>query len=164
MMKSASYTSRMKPVFALLLLLSALPARADFYIWKDERGVEHFSDTPPDESKAKKQAKAVKSDPRPNAEGNPGAQAPAPAASPAKPGAKPAHKVELYTTSWCPVCRAARLWLNANGVPFTDYDVERDRAANARYGALGGRGVPLAVIDGRPVYGFEARAYERLLK
>jgi glutaredoxin-like YruB-family protein len=75
------------------------------------------------------------------------------------------HKVELYTTSWCPYCEKARGFLRAKGISFTEYDVEKDKDAARRLEQLDGRGgVPFAVIDGRGVHGFSEAAYERALE
>ena len=31
------------------------------------------------------------------------------------------HKVELYTTSWCPYCKKARDFFRSRGISFTEY-------------------------------------------
>jgi glutaredoxin-like YruB-family protein len=75
------------------------------------------------------------------------------------------HKVELYTTSWCPYCEKARDFFRAKGISFTEYDVEKDKDAARRLQQLAGRsGVPVAVIDGQRIHGFSAAAYERALE
>lgn len=35
----------------------------------------------------------------------------------------------LYTTSWCPDCRAAKQALSTLGLPFTEVDIEQDSSA-----------------------------------
>ncbi|MDX6769516.1 MAG: glutaredoxin domain-containing protein [Elusimicrobiota bacterium] len=79
------------------------------------------------------------------------------------PRVKPAARVELYATSWCPACRAAREYFGDKGVAFEEYDVEKDPQAGQRFLALGGNGVPLVVIDGTPVKGFAPKAFDALL-
>jgi len=75
------------------------------------------------------------------------------------------HKVELYTTSWCPYCKQARDFFRAKGISFAEYDVEKDKDAARRMQQLDGRnGVPFVVIDGRGIRGFSQAAYEKALE
>ena len=63
--------------------------------------------------------------------------------------------VTMYMTSWCPVCRRARAWLQSIGEPFVEYDVEQDDAATRSFLSLNPRGsVPTFVIGGRVYVGF----------
>lgn len=68
--------------------------------------------------------------------------------------------VTVYGTSWCPVCRRAREYLQGRHVPFADKDVDHDdlarsemrrkcRAAGMRY-----RGVPVIDAFGTLMDGF----------
>jgi glutaredoxin len=57
--------------------------------------------------------------------------------------------VQLYATSWCRDCRAAKQFLNAHGIPYTEIDVDANPAASAEVIAhVGKRAVPQLVIDG----------------
>jgi mycoredoxin len=58
-------------------------------------------------------------------------------------------KIEMYATSWCGDCRAARQFLNSHGVEYTEIDVDSDPAASAEVVRhVGKRAVPQLVIDG----------------
>lgn len=35
----------------------------------------------------------------------------------------------MYTTAWCPDCRATKQALSALGIPFTEVDIEQDSSA-----------------------------------
>ncbi|HTE83459.1 MAG TPA: glutaredoxin family protein [Dehalococcoidia bacterium] len=61
-------------------------------------------------------------------------------------------KVTMYTTSWCPDCRASKRFLNQNGVPFTEFDVEAqpETAEIVRHINNGMQKVPTIVIEGGP--------------
>ncbi|RDW13025.1 glutaredoxin 3 [Paracoccus thiocyanatus] len=64
-------------------------------------------------------------------------------------------KVEIYSTSTCPYCIAAKSLLRRKGVSYQDTDVGRDpqlRAAMTQR-AGGRRTVPQIFIDGRHVGG-----------
>ena len=57
--------------------------------------------------------------------------------------------VQLYATGWCRDCRAAKQFLNAHGIPYTEIDVDANPAASAEVIAhVGKRAVPQLVIDG----------------
>jgi glutaredoxin 3 len=72
--------------------------------------------------------------------------------------------VVLYTTPTCGYCHQLKAYLHQRGVPFTEYDVSRDRRAAAEMVRLSGQqGVPVAVIDGQVVVGFNRPAIDQLL-
>lgn len=65
-------------------------------------------------------------------------------------------KVELYTKSWCPHCRAAKALLRQRGVTdWIDVDIEAQPTKRAEMiqRAGGGTTVPQIFIDGRHVGG-----------
>ncbi|RDI96475.1 glutaredoxin family protein [Meiothermus sp. QL-1] len=55
--------------------------------------------------------------------------------------------IVLYTTAWCPDCRAAKQALANLGLPFTEIDIEREPEAAERVMQLnqGKRSVPTLV-------------------
>jgi glutaredoxin len=58
-------------------------------------------------------------------------------------------KVQLYATSWCGECRAARRFLDSHGIEYTEIDIDRDAAASAEViSHVGKRAIPQLVIDG----------------
>lgn len=57
--------------------------------------------------------------------------------------------VQVYATAWCPDCRAAKRFLNENGITYTEIDVDADPAASAEVvRRVGKRAIPQLVIDG----------------
>jgi len=65
-------------------------------------------------------------------------------------------EVTIYTTSYCPYCRAATALLGDKGVSFTEIDVTGDAAARADLSRRTGRHtVPQVFIDGRSVGGYD---------
>jgi glutaredoxin len=57
--------------------------------------------------------------------------------------------VQLYTTNWCRDCRAAKQFLKAHDIPYTEIDVDANPAASAELiERVGKRAVPQLVIDG----------------
>lgn len=104
-------------VFGLLALLGAgSGARAAIYTWVDAKGVTHIQSSPPPAG-----IKPL------HVDGAAGEEV-------AGPGQKK-NSVELYTTSGCSWCKKAKDYFRSQGVPFIEYDVERDREAAAQEGA-----------------------------
>ena len=58
-------------------------------------------------------------------------------------------KVQVYAVAWCPDCRAAKQFLDAHGIVYTEIDVDRDPAGSAEVVRhVGKRAIPQLVIDG----------------
>jgi glutaredoxin len=63
--------------------------------------------------------------------------------------------VIVYTTSWCPVCRQAKGWLNSNGVAYEERNIETSTEYARKMKALNPRGsIPTIDIDGDILVGF----------
>jgi len=57
--------------------------------------------------------------------------------------------VQLYSTTWCRDCRAAKQFLDAHGIVYTEINVDVDPAASAELMRhVGKRAIPQLVIDG----------------
>jgi glutaredoxin len=58
------------------------------------------------------------------------------------------ESVVLFGAEWCGDCRLAKAWLQDNGVPFTEVDVEHDAEARGRALELaeGRRNIPVLVL------------------
>lgn len=71
--------------------------------------------------------------------------------------------IHLYATSWCGYCAKTRNLFQQQGVRYIEYDIEKDRAARARYNELKGRGVPLVEADGRIIRGYNESLLRQLV-
>lgn len=129
-------------------LLLAQGAGAEIYRWIDGAGRIHFGDAPP------AQADAARIEVEDNV-----------VASPA-PGATLARRapVVLYTTAWCGVCKKAKAYLRSKGIPFSEYDVEKNRTGRNEFRRLGGRGVPLILVGEQKMSGFQAERLAAMLR
>jgi mycoredoxin len=57
--------------------------------------------------------------------------------------------VQVYTAAWCRDCRAAKRFLDENGIPYTEIDIEADPSASDEVlRHVGKRAIPQIVIDG----------------
>lgn len=168
-------TAAVLVIGALLVCASgASDAAAEIYKWVDAQGQVHFQDHPPAESAATSAVEVRPSSvappqntpvPAPSAESQRTA-VPAGAASEDKPPAvRQQPKVELYTVSWCGWCKKNREFFTAQGIAFTDYDIEKDKDAAARRRQLESKaGVPFAVVNGIAILGYAPEKYLRALK
>jgi mycoredoxin len=58
-------------------------------------------------------------------------------------------KVQVYTAEWCRDCRAAKQFLDSNGIEYSEINVDHDLAASAEVvRRVGKRAIPQLVIDG----------------
>lgn len=155
-------TYRILLITLVVTLAVSGSSTAKIYKYIDENGVTHFQDHPPEnvgpdtEVKELPEYKSRNPDmklPRKNDEKTTGKTDYSNA------------QVELYVTNWCKYCKKARNYFRSRGIPFTEYDIEKDMAAARRKDNLSPhKGVPFAVVNGRKIYGYSPEAYESALK
>ena len=88
---------------------------------------------------------------------NAGAEVVAIAQTPPKPVSKKsgqAKPVIMYDTAWCTYCKKAREYFARYKIEYTEYDIEKDEQAKRMYELMGGGGVPLLLVDGQKIRGF----------
>lgn len=73
-------------------------------------------------------------------------------------------EVILYATQWCGYCAAARDFFSANGIRFTELDIEKSSAGYEGHRKLGGNGVPLVVVGDRVIHGYNEGELRSTLK
>ena len=134
----------------LFLFISSLPAWAQMYKWQDEKGVTHFSDSPPQGKGAMKMKVR-------ETEGT--SERAADLSQPTNRQLQGRRsnqdiKVIMYMTDWCGYCRKAREYLHSLGVNLVEYDIEKDAARREEMQKLGGRGVPLIDVEGILINGY----------
>jgi len=57
--------------------------------------------------------------------------------------------VQVYSAAWCRDCRAAKQFLDSNGIAYTEIDVDADPTASEEVlRHVGKRAIPQLVIDG----------------
>ncbi|KAF1078739.1 FAD-dependent oxidoreductase [Methanogenium sp. MK-MG] len=73
--------------------------------------------------------------------------------------------VTVYSTEGCQYCRLTRGYLSRLGVPFTEVDVGRDKTAAEEMVNLSGQyGVPVTVVDGEVIVGFDVKRFRELFE
>ncbi|PIS29718.1 MAG: NrdH-redoxin [Candidatus Marinimicrobia bacterium CG08_land_8_20_14_0_20_45_22] len=72
-------------------------------------------------------------------------------------------KIIVFTSPTCSWCNAVKRYLRENHMSFRDVDVSRDAEAARDLARSGHRGVPVVLINNRPVVGFNKPEINRLL-
>lgn len=142
----------MKRAALLLLLLTASAAQAQMYKWKDERGVTHFTETPPPASAKKAEVKNYGT-------GSTGSvDLPSELAEVVR-----ARPVVLYTSAKCGPCDQARQLLITRGIPYREKTVssDDDHAALRKAGSNGE--LPMLLVGRSRQLGFEAATWDGIL-
>lgn len=151
-------------------------AYGEIYKWVDNNGIAYFGDAPPQNAGITSKIESMPATPL---------RTPEPQVTPRKeekshamnrplkkapPQETPAPvvteaSVEMFATSWCGYCKKAREFFAARGIALTEYDIEADAAAAQRKQEIyPSPGVPLVVINGKPIQGFAPHAYEQALR
>ncbi len=74
------------------------------------------------------------------------------------------NNVVMYATSWCGYCKKAREFFRANNIEYTEYDVEESAEARQEFNDLGGRGVPVIVINEEVIHGLSLSKMRKALQ
>ena len=68
-----------------------------------------------------------------------------------------ATDIVIYTTQWCPYCKALRNTLNQYDIPYKEHDTEKSIQGILGFWALRARGVPVSVIGEEIIYGYDGQ-------
>ncbi|MCW5320611.1 glutaredoxin family protein [Verminephrobacter aporrectodeae subsp. tuberculatae] len=72
-----------------------------------------------------------------------------------------ASDVILYSTDWCPYCKAAKGWMNQYGFKYQECDIEKNASCLQQFQSLGDvGGVPYLIVKGQHMKdGFDSDAF-----
>lgn len=71
--------------------------------------------------------------------------------------------VVIFSSNTCPYCVAAKEYLEEKGVPYVEKNIQTDKAARNELMKMGHMGVPVLLIDGEEVVGFDKPKIDQLL-
>jgi len=77
------------------------------------------------------------------------------------PGKPP--RITLYSTAKCAHCRQLKQWLVQHKLRFQEFDIQRSQRAFKEFSRLGARGVPVLLVNGQRLDGFDAKRLHNLL-
>ena len=73
-------------------------------------------------------------------------------------------EIIIYTTPWCAYCKMAKEYFDKNNVAYTEYDVANDATKRQEMiDKTHQMGVPVIIIDGQTVIGFDRGKINQLL-
>ena len=72
-------------------------------------------------------------------------------------------KAVIYTSSTCPYCTMAKDYLKEKGVELEEKNVQTDPQARQELMEKGYTGVPVIVMDGEEIVGFDKSKLEKML-
>ena len=72
-------------------------------------------------------------------------------------------QVVLYATDWCPYCEKTRALLAAKGIPYKEMNIETSAEARSQYQRLAANGVPVLLVAGEVVRGYQQKKMETAL-
>ena len=138
-------------ILGAALLLCMAGASAQMFKWVDDKGVVHYSDTPPPPSQKKVELKSFNS-------GGAAVDLPFELAEAVRNA-----PVTLYTTSQCAACDQGRSLLQGRGIPFSEKTVTSNDDQKM-LGEAGSPGqLPLLVVGSNKLIGFESGAWTQAL-
>lgn len=156
-------------IAALLISIVANAATAAVYTWRDGNGVPQFSDRPPTVQNEDRTPK-VKTIEVPAISTVDTRQLPESLYTPSEKARKEAARkraqatksVVMYSAAWCGVCRRAKRYFEAKGIDFAEKDIDQSEANMDEFHKLGGRGVPLIIVDRTKLSGFSPASFEQI--
>lgn len=77
--------------------------------------------------------------------------------------ARAGDKLVMYTTTHCPYCAEARVWLTRNGITFRECNTDTSPACSAELDRLGAGGVPTLVYGETIMVGWDPDRLQAVL-
>ena len=71
--------------------------------------------------------------------------------------------VEIYTSDTCGYCHSAKDYFNQNNIQFVEHNISSDTSARKELIKKGYRSVPVIVIGGEEILGFDKEKINSLL-
>lgn len=73
------------------------------------------------------------------------------------------NNVEIYSSDTCMECKKAKKYFNENGIEYKEYNVFKDIEAKRRLINMGYMSLPVIIIDGNHVLGFDLNRINNLI-
>ncbi|WFD10332.1 glutaredoxin family protein [Tepidibacter hydrothermalis] len=73
-------------------------------------------------------------------------------------------KIELYSSNTCGYCSMAKDYFNENHLEYIEYNISEDASSRKRLMKMGYMSVPVILIEGEEVLGFDKDKMDKMLK
>jgi glutaredoxin len=141
-------------ILLVSLLIFAESSSAEIYKWTDDKGHIHYSDKKPENQEVMEVEFKITTYDTVSYE-DVGYET-------AKVDTK--KNVVLFSASWCGACKKAKTYFRRNGIPFTEYDIEKGTRAKMLYKEMGATGVPVIIVGRKRMNGFTEAGFKRIYK
>ncbi|MBK8187504.1 MAG: glutaredoxin family protein [Cellvibrio sp.] len=74
------------------------------------------------------------------------------------------NAVVLYATDWCGYCKKTREFFKDNNIAYVEFDIEKSAEGKQEYNQLKGKGIPLVVINGKVIRGYNPSSMKEILQ
>lgn len=128
-------------------------SHAQIYKWKDADGKVHFGDKKPINKKSENIQLKINTYTSVTID---------PTSLKSTKKANTNKNVTMYSAAWCGICKKAKKYFSKNNISFTEYDIDKDKAAKKRHKEMGATGVPVIFIGDKRMNGFSAASFERI--
>jgi glutaredoxin 3 len=71
--------------------------------------------------------------------------------------------VVVYSSNTCPYCVSAKEYLQEKGVDYIEKNIQTNKEARKELMSMGHMGVPVILIDGEEIVGFDKARIDQLL-
>lgn len=140
-------------LLVIMTLLLPVQGMSTLYSWTDENGVVIIKDTPPPAGVKAQVFNSQGSSATYKGKNGAGAEK-----------SKEYPKVEIYMTEWCPTCKKAIKYLDAKGIDYIKYDIDKDSAAHTRFSEdYRQRAIPYTIIGDVKILGFSKERFDSAL-
>ncbi|MCR8922003.1 glutaredoxin family protein [Dasania sp. GY-MA-18] len=133
----------------LLALLLTHSSHAEIYKWTDEQGRVHFSDSKDTQQPVETVTLKINSYQHVSFESLGQANS-------------NSRNVIMYSAAWCGYCKKAKQYFKAQGIAFTELDIDKNPRAKREYKALGAKGVPVILVGNQRMNGFSVKGFQRI--
>lgn len=72
--------------------------------------------------------------------------------------------IEIYTSDTCPQCVKAKEYLKANGFEYIEHNISKNSDARKELIGMGYMSIPVMIIEGEHVLGFDLPRMKSLLE
>lgn len=73
-------------------------------------------------------------------------------------------EIIVYSSDTCPYCTYLKEYLNEKNVEFIERNITKDMEARKELMNMGHMGVPVTIVEGQEVVGFDQAKLDQLLK
>ena len=142
-------------VYISLLFIGINEVNADVYRWIDNDGKVHFSDQKPENRQVEQLFLEINTYSNVTYDES---------IFDTSVGGGKHKRVVMYSTTWCGYCKKARRYFEKKSIPFTEYDIEKNKRAKKQYNKMGATGVPVILVGRKRMNGFSASGFEKIYR